>query len=221
MNKIIKCILLDLDGTLLNSGPDLLLALNYVLKKQNLKTINKNTIGSLVGGGAKAMIERAYNFLNKKIPSNRMETLIDCFLEFYIKNCSNSSHLYPNVENTIKALKSKFKIALCTNKKQEISEKILKEFNIIKFFDLILGSSNKLKLKPSTEMLEFCLKKLQVEPKQSIMIGDSINDMIPAQKIGVETIFVNYGYGKLDDSIKPSYEVNSFEEILQIPSIKF
>ena len=221
MNKIIKCIVLDLDGTLLNSGPDLLLALNYVLEKQNLKIINKNIIGSLVGGGAKAMIERAYNFLNKKIPSNKMEILINCFLDFYSENCSKSSHLYPNVENTIKCLKKKFKIALCTNKKQEISEKILKEFKIHEFFDLVLGSSKKHKLKPSAEMLEYCLKKLQVEPEETIMIGDSINDIIPAQKIGVKTIFVNYGYGKLDNSIKPNHKVNSFEEILQVPDIKF
>ena len=220
MNKIIKCILLDLDGTLLNSGPDLLLALNYVLKKQNLKTINKNIIGSLVGGGAKVMIERAYNFLNEKVPSNKMEILINCFLDFYIENCSNTSHLYPNVESTIEFLKSKFKIALCTNKKQEISEKILEEFNIKRFFDLILGSSYKHKLKPSTEMLEYCLKKLEVEPEQTFMIGDSINDIIPAQKIGIKTIFVNYGYGKLNDSINPSHKVNSFEEILGIPGIK-
>ena len=80
MNKVIKCILLDLDGTILNSGPDLLHALNHVLEKQNLKTIDKNVIGSLVGGGAKAMIERAYNFLHEKVPSNKMDILIDCFL---------------------------------------------------------------------------------------------------------------------------------------------
>ena len=80
MNKIIKCILLDLDGTILNSGPDLLLALNYVLKEQNLQTIEKNTIGSLVGGGAKAMIEKAYHFLDEKPPWNKMDSLIGIFL---------------------------------------------------------------------------------------------------------------------------------------------
>ena len=221
MNKIIKCILLDLDGTILNSGPDLLLSLNHVLKKQNLKTIDKNTIGSLVGGGAKAMIEKAYHFLDKKPPSNEMENLINIFLDFYFKNCSNNSNLYPNVENTIKSLKSEFKVALCTNKKQEISEKILEEFNIKKFFDFILGSSEKHKLKPNTDMLEYCLKMLNVRPEQTIMVGDSMNDIIPAKKIGVKTIFVNYGYGQLDKSTWPNHIVSSFDEILQIPEIKF
>lgn len=220
MNKVIKCILLDLDGTILNSGPDLLHALNHVLEKQNLKTIDKNVIGSLVGGGAKAMIERAYNFLHEKVPSNKMDILIDCFLDFYIKNCSKSSHLYPNVEVTIKSLKSKFKLALCSNKKQEITEKIIREFNLIYSFDCVLGSSDKHKLKPDTEMLEYCLKILKVKPEQTIMVGDSMNDIIPAHKIGMQTIFVNYGYGKLDNSIKPNHVVSSFEEILKIPGIK-
>ena len=221
MNKIIKCILLDLDGTILNSGPDLLLALNYVLKEQNLQTIEKNTIGSLVGGGAKAMIEKAYLFLDEKLPRDKMDSLIGIFLDFYFKNCSNSSNLYPNVESTIKSLKSEFKVALCTNKKQEISEKILEEFNIKKFFDFILGSSEKHKLKPNTEMLEYCLKILKVRPEQTIMVGDSMNDIIPAKKIGLKTIFVNYGYGQLDESTRPNHIVSSFDEILKIPEIKF
>ena len=221
MNKIIKCFLLDLDGTILNSGPDLLLALNHVLQKNINKTIDKNVIGSLVGGGAEAMIKRAYNFLDEKVPSNNIDLLINCFLDFYIKNCSNNSYLYPNVDDTIKSLKSKFKIAICTNKKQDITEKILQEFNIQNYFDFVLGSSIKLKLKPDTEMLEHCLEILQVKPEQAIMVGDSMNDIIPAQKIGIKTIFVDYGYGKLDKLAKPNYIFSSFEKILSIPEIRF
>ncbi|GIR26249.1 MAG: hypothetical protein CM15mP40_08570 [Alphaproteobacteria bacterium] len=142
MNKKIKCILIDLDGTIINSGPDLIDSLNFVLRNQNIKPVEKRIIGSLVGGGAKAMIMRAYQNLKLKPPLN-IDLLIEEFLEFYFENCSNRSFLYPNVFNTLKKLKSKFRIALCTNKKQFITEKILMNFKIEDFFDCVLGSDSK------------------------------------------------------------------------------
>ena len=218
MNKKIKCILIDLDGTIINSGPDLIDSLNFVLRNQNIKPVEKNIIGSLVGGGAKAMIIRAYQNLKLKPPLN-IDSLIEDFLEFYFDNCSKRSFLYPNVFHTLKELKSKFKIALCTNKKQFITEKILMDFKIEEFFDCVLGSDAKIKLKPDTEMLEYCLNECHVAPEQAIMIGDSSNDIIPAKTLGMESIYVTYGYGKLEKSIKPNYIIDCFSEVLRV--IKF
>ena len=129
------------------------------------------------------------------------------------------SFLYPNVFNTLKKLKSKFKIALCTNKKQFITEKILMDFKIEDFFDCVLGSDSKIKLKPDTEMLEYCLNECNVVPEQAIMIGDSSNDIIPAKALGMKSIYVTYGYGKIEKSIKPDYVIDCFNDVLKI--IKF
>ena len=218
MNKKIKCILIDLDGTIINSGPDLIDSLNFVLRNQNIKPVERSIIGSLVGGGAKAMIIRAYQNLKLKPPLN-IDSLIEDFLEFYFDNCSKRSFLYPNVFNTLKDLKSKFKIALCTNKKQFITEKILMDFKIEDFFDCVLGSNSKIKLKPDTEMLEYCLNEFNVIPEQAIMVGDSSNDIIPAKALGMKSIYVTYGYGKIEKAIKPDYVIDCFDEILRI--IKF
>ena len=218
MNKKIKCILIDLDGTIINSGPDLIDSLNFVLRNQNIKPVEKSIIGSLVGGGAKAMIIRAYQNLKLKPPLN-IDSLIEEFLEFYFDNCSKRSFLYPNVFNTLKELKSKFKIALCTNKKQFITEKILMDFKIKDFFDCVLGSNSKIKLKPDTEMLEYCLNECHVTPEQAIMIGDSSNDIIPAKTLGMKSIYVTYGYGKIEKSIKPDFVIDCFNDVLKI--IKF
>ena len=218
MNKKIKCILIDLDGTIINSGPDLIDSLNFVLRNQNMKPIEKRIIGSLVGGGAKAMITRAYQNLKLNPPRN-IDSLVEEFLEYYFENCSNSSFLYPKVFNTLKKLKSKFKIALCTNKKQFITEKILMDFEIEDFFDCVLGSNSKIKLKPDTEMLKYCLNECQVSPKQAIMIGDSSNDIIPARALGMKSIYVTYGFGKIEKSIKPDFVIDCFDDVLKI--IKF
>ncbi len=215
MNKKIKCILIDLDGTLINSGPDLVDSLNFVLRNQNIKPVNQKIIGSLVGGGAKAMIMRAYQNL-KLIPPIKIDLLVEDFLEFYLMNCSNRSYLYPNVLNTLKKLKSEFRIALCTNKKQYITEKILMDFKIDNFFDCVLGSNSKIKLKPDTEMLEYCLNECHVKPEQAIMIGDSSNDIIPAKALSMKSIYVTYGFGKIEESIKPDYVIDSFNEVLKV-----
>ena len=218
MNKKIKCILIDLDGTIINSGPDLVDSLNFVLRNQNIKPVERSIIGSLVGGGAKAMITKAYENLKLKPPLN-IDSLIEDFLKFYFYNCSKRSFLYPNVFNNLKDLKSKFKIALCTNKKQFITEKILMDFKIEDFFDCVLGSNSKIKLKPDTEMLEYCLNEFNVIPEQAIMVGDSSNDIIPAKALGMKSIYVTYGYGKIEKAIKPDYVIDCFDEILRI--IKF
>ena len=218
MNKKIKCILIDLDGTIINSGPDLIDSLNFVLRNQNIKPVERSIIGSLVGGGAKAMITKAYENLKLKPPLN-IDSLIEDFLKFYFYNCSKRSFLYPNVFNTLKDLKSKFKIALCTNKKQFITEKILIDFKIEDFFDCVLGSNSKIKLKPDTEMLEYCLNEFNVIPEQAIMVGDSSNDIIPAKALGMKSIYVTYGYGKIEKAIEPDYVIDCFDEILRI--IKF
>ena len=218
MNKKIKCILIDLDGTIINSGPDLIDSLNFVLRNQNIKPVESRIIGTLVGGGAKAMIMRAYQNLKLEPPLN-IDLLVEEFLEFYFENCSNKSFLYPNVFDTLKKLKSKFRIALCTNKKQFITEKILIDFKIEDFFDFVLGSDSKIKLKPDTDMLEYCLNECHVAPEHAIMIGDSSNDIMPAKTLGMKSIYVTYGYGKIDKSIKPDYVIDSFDEVLRV--IKF
>ena len=218
MNKKIKCILIDLDGTIINSGPDLIDSLNFVLRNQNIKPVERSIIGSLVGGGAKAMIIRAYQNLKLKPPLN-IDSLIEDFLEFYFDNCSKRSFLYPKVFNTLKKLKSKFRVALCTNKKQFITDKILMDFRIKELFDCVLGSNSKIKLKPDTEMLEYCLNECHAVPEQAIMIGDSSNDIIPAKTLGMKSIYVTYGYGKIEQSIKPDYIVDCFNEILRV--VKF
>ncbi len=216
MNKSFKCILFDLDGTIIDSGPDLLDSLNYTLFKENLGNIDKNVVGSLVGGGAKAMIEKALEHLNKQISEKKLELMISNFLKFYYKNCSNKSKLYKNVIYTLQKLKPNFKIGLCTNKKQHLTEKIIRDYKIQKYFDFVLGSSANLKLKPNIEMLEFSIKKLNCDAIHTVMVGDSENDILPAQALGMTSVFVSYGYGKIKKSIEPNFIIEEFREVCKI-----
>ena len=88
MNKNFKCVVFDLDGTLIDSGPDLLDSLNFVLKKNYHRVIHKDVIGNLVGGGAEAMIRKGYAFLEEKIEDKMIPKLVDTFIQYYQNNCT-------------------------------------------------------------------------------------------------------------------------------------
>jgi phosphoglycolate phosphatase len=214
MNKNFKCVAFDLDGTLIDSGPDLLDSLNFVLQKNNLNTINSNIIGNLVGGGAEAMIRRGYAYLNKKLDEKIIPGLINQFLEYYESNCTKKTKLYPNILDILKSLQEKeIKICICTNKRQYLAKKIIKELQINDFFDVIVGSQKSVQLKPSTEMLEIFLKKLLLKPKDVIFIGDSTNDIIPANILGMTSVYVKYGYGKIKESDKADFQISNAKEL--------
>ena len=93
MNKNLKCVIFDLDGTLIDSGPDLLNTLNYVLTENNLKGIDRSVLGNLVGGGAEAMIRRGYKHLNTHLDEKEIPSLIDLFINHYYENCTNQTKL--------------------------------------------------------------------------------------------------------------------------------
>tara|TARA_B100001287_G_scaffold214322_1_gene183207 strand:- start:54 stop:710 length:657 start_codon:yes stop_codon:yes gene_type:complete len=214
MNKNFKCVAFDLDGTLIDSGPDLLDSLNFVLQNNHLNTINSSIIGNLVGGGAEAMIRRGYAYLNKKLDEKIIPELINQFLEYYESNCTKKTKLYPNILEILKSLKEKeIKICICTNKRQYLAEKIIKELQIDNFFDVIVGSQKSIQLKPSTEMLEIFLKKLLLKPKDVIFIGDSTKDIIPANILGMTSVFVKYGYGKIKESNEADFQISNAQEL--------
>ena len=214
MNKNFKCVAFDLDGTLIDSGPDLLDSLNFVLQNNHLNTINSSIIGNLVGGGAEAMIRRGYAYLNKKLDEKIIPELINQFLEYYESNCTKKTKLYPNILEILKGLKEKeIKICICTNKRQYLAEKIIKELQIDNFFDVVVGSQKSIQLKPNTEMLEIFLKKLLLKPKDVIFIGDSTKDIIPANILGMTSVFVKYGYGKIKESNKADFQISNAKEL--------
>ena len=216
MNKNFKCVIFDLDGTLINSGPDLLNSLNYVLTQNNLEKINKNVIGNLVGGGAEAMIKKGYTHLDAFLDEKKIPFLVNLFINHYYKNCTKETMLYDGVLDILKFLKKKTYICLCTNKKQFLAEKILKELEIKNFFNYILGSDGKTPLKPEIEMPKKCLDKFQIAANQVVFVGDSENDILPAKQLGMFSVHVTYGYGKLQEKINSDLVIQKIKDLRKI-----
>jgi len=216
MNKNFKCVIFDLDGTLINSGPDLLNSLNYVLVQNNLEKIDKNVIGNLVGGGAEAMIKKGYTHLDAFLDEKKIPFLVNLFINHYYKNCTKETMLYDGVLDILKFLKKKTYICLCTNKKQFLAEKILKELEIKNFFNYILGSDGKTPLKPEIEMPKKCLDKFQIAANQVVFVGDSENDILPAKQLGMFSVHVTYGYGKLQEKINSDLVIQKIKDLRKI-----
>ena len=215
MNKI-QSIFFDLDGTLVHTGPDLVKSLNYLLIKNKLPKVSLDLIDDLVGGGAKQMIKKGFNFFNKHIKNEDMEFLVDEFLIYYEKNCSVKSLPYEGVIKTLEKMHSlKINLYVCTNKKQHLAEKVLKELKLSKYFSYILGSRPNLKLKPNIEMLNYLIQKSKCSTKNILMIGDSVNDIQPSNELGIKSVYVKYGYGNLKD-LQPNYQVERFNQILSL-----
>ena len=214
MNKNFKCVVFDLDGTLIDSGPDLLDSLNFVLKKNNLKAISGDVIGNLVGGGAEAMIRRGYAFLDEKLDDKMNPKLIKTFLQYYQKNCTKKTKLYPNVLKILILLKSKnIKVCICTNKKQYLAEKIIQNMGLNKYFDVIIGAQKALRLKPHSDMLKKCIDRVNVKSSETIFVGDSLNDIVPANELGISSVFVTYVYGTMDSSINANIEISDIMDL--------
>ncbi len=217
MNKKFKCIIFDLDGTLIDSGPDLLDSLNHVLISKKLQPISKSVIGNLVGGGAEAMIRKGFKYLKKELEEKELPSLIMNFIKYYSDNCTKKTKLYPNVRETLSYLREKnLMICLCTNKRQKLAEKILNDFKVSFLFDFILGSQKGMLLKPNIEMPKKCLERLNVKPENSIFVGDSNNDLIPAKKLGVFSAFVKYGYGNIKDIEYMDVEIENIIDLKKI-----
>ncbi len=215
MTKI-KSLIFDLDGTLINTGPDLMNALNFVLKENNLKELEHKHIGKLVGFGALNMIKKGFKFYGKYPNECKLRDLTKNFLHYYKKNCSKNSYLYPGVERTLSILsRKKIILNVCTNKNQLLADKVLKELKIKKYFKIVLGSSDSLKLKPHTEMLSFIMKKLRLRKNETIMVGDSLNDIFPARILNIRSIFVTYGFGE-NFKLNTKAKASTFNQILKL-----
>merc|ERR1711991_139329 len=129
--------------------------------------------------------------------------------------------LCDGVLDILKFLKTKTYICLCTNKKQFLAEKILKELEIKKFFNYILGSDGKTPLKPEIEMPKKCLDKFQVAANQVVFVGDSENDILPAKQLGMFSVHVTYGYGKLQEKIKADLVIDEIKELKKFFNLNF
>jgi phosphoglycolate phosphatase len=198
--KQIFTILFDLDGTLVDTAPDLMSAHNHVMKKFGYPTKSTEEIRNLVGQGAGAMLGRSIWGQAKKefgkVQNEKIKKeMIDTFVDYYGKNIINESTLINGVKEFLKWCKEKnISMAVCTNKQEHLAIDLLKKIGIYDYFEYVAGSNTFDYCKPDPRHLTNVIEILGGEIKRSIMIGDSETDANAGKNAGIPVILLEDGY---------------------------
>jgi phosphoglycolate phosphatase len=193
-------ILFDLDGTLVDTAPDLMLAHNHVMKKFGYPTKSTEDIRNLVGKGAGALIGRsiwgqAKQEFSKVNDEKTKAKMVKEFVNFYGKNIINKSTLINGVKEFLKWCKQQnILMAVCTNKQEHLSNDLLKKIGIYDFFDYVAGSDTFDYCKPDPRHLTSVVEILDGDVKKTIMIGDSETDANAAKAAEIPVILLENGY---------------------------
>ena len=193
-------ILFDLDGTLVDTAPDLMRAHNHVMKKFGYPTKSTEEIRNLVGQGAGAMLGRsiwgqAKKEFGKVQDKNVKEAMVKDFVDFYGKNIVNESTLINGVKDFLIWAKEKnISMAVCTNKQEHLAVDLLKKIGIYDFFEYVAGHNTFDYCKPDPRHLTSVIEILNGDIKKSLMIGDSETDANAAKDAGIPVILLEDGY---------------------------
>lgn len=193
-------ILFDLDGTLVDTAPDLMMAHNHVMKKFSYPTKSTEDIRNLVGKGAGALIGRsiwgqAKKEFSKVLDEKIKEEMVKEFVSFYGKNIVNESTLVTGVkEFLIWCKEQNISMAVCTNKQEHLSNDLLKKIGIYDFFEYVAGSDTFDYCKPDPRHLTNVVEILDGDVKKTIMIGDSETDANAAKAAEIPVILLENGY---------------------------
>lgn len=215
-----KAILFDLDGTLIDSAPDLALAVNHMLTSIGREQIEADIIRSWVGNGASILVQRGLSGqteIDKNLDPELLEQSLATFLEFYAKNLCVDTVTYPHVRSSLKILKAKgYRLAIVTNKPFDFIQPILDGLDLNSLFELLVGGDTLEKRKPDPLPLHYTCEKLGVRVDECVMVGDSKNDILAANAANMQSIGLSYGYNYGEDinEHNPNLSVDDFADII-------
>ncbi len=188
-------ILFDLDGTLLDTAPDLHQALNHCLKTAGRSEVSLQSVKHMVGQGARNLLIRGLNATGGMVSEAELDTLFDLFLVYYGDNISNYSVPYPGVMPALETLKSKgCELAICTNKPYGLARQLATDFGLDPYISVITGGDSFEVRKPDPQHLLRTLQQMSGPPYPAVMVGDSHNDIDAAKAANIPNIVVSFGY---------------------------
>jgi len=210
-------IVFDLDGTLAHTAPDLLGTLNRITEPFGLDKLGLESVGHIVGRGAKAMIARAFELNGKSLESGDAERLFDAFLKDYSHNIANETRLFPGAETAMDGLQAEgHRFALCTNKREVMARLLLEKLGMLNRFEALTGGDTFPFNKPDGRHIAETVRLAGFAPQDAIMVGDSIADIDGAQNAKIPCIAVTFGYS--DVAVKdlgPQAVIECFSQLPQ------
>ncbi len=213
---MIKLVIFDLDGTIIDSLQDLADSVNFALKKSSLEQKTLDQIRSFIGNGVNKLIERS--IYPKKDKELFLKVRAD-FKNYYEENCVTNSKAFDGISDLFKALnESKIAVAVLTNKTEVFAKKIIYDvFDDCEIYKVV-GQSEIIPPKPDTKGLALLLEDMGVSASECLYVGDSEVDVITAHAMNIECIGVSWGYRSVDElkSANADYIAYSSDEVLKI-----
>jgi len=190
-------IVFDLDGTLVDTAPDIARALNETLDIEGLSHIRLERARTLIGGGARVMIEHATGLAGAHFGSERLDQLTEIFVDRYRAGLDVSSTLFPGAREALDALAAMgARLAVCTNKRTDLSQRLLEAMDIAERFSAIVGADAVADRKPHPDHYRAAVQRAGGTVRRSLMIGDTSADAAAARGSGVTLILVSFGYAR-------------------------
>jgi len=217
MSRNIKALLWDLDGTLIDSLKDVWLAVNHVLESLGLQRIDLHRCRRFIGDGVHLLLKRASM---GSLEGRAISEAVDLFIAFYREHLLDNTVVFPGILNVLEDMEvNGIKMAVVTNKTHEIAVEICKRLRINTFMnDNVFGGGYYEEKKPSPIPLLKTAERLQVDPKETIVIGDGVQDIHASKAAGMITTAVTWGNTERERlaSLSPEFIVETSEELLSL-----
>jgi phosphoglycolate phosphatase len=210
-------IVFDLDGTLVDTAPDLLRALNQVLDLEGLPHPAEAVVRKLVGHGARPMISRATALAGAHYTEDRLDQLTAAFVDFYAADIAGMSRPFPGAVEAMDALEAEgARLAICTNKRQSLSVQLLEALGLAQRFTAIVGADAVAARKPDPHHVIETVSRAGGALERALMIGDTEADLAAAKAAATPVVLVRFGYGDaeaLATTYAPDGLISTYEEL--------
>jgi phosphoglycolate phosphatase len=205
----------DLDGTLVDTAPDLIGTLNVLLDQEGLAPLPLSEARPFIGRGARWMIERGFQAAGATLDEARAPELFDRFIAYYLDHIADESRPFPGVEAALESLKaSGARLAVCTNKRTDLSLALLDALDLTRRFDAVVGADATPACKPDPRHLTTAVSAAGGAINKAILVGDAGTDAGAARAAGAGLILVSFGYTEVPArDLAPDLLIDHFDEL--------
>ena len=210
-----RTLVFDLDGTLVDTAPDLIAALNFVLDREGLAPLPMHRARNMIGAGARKMLERGLEAEGRAVSVEELDRLTKDFIGYYADHIAEASRPFDGLEATLDDLQGQgFQFAVCTNKLEWLSKRLLEQLGMTARFKAICGADTFGVAKPDPVILQQTLARAGGHLSSAIMVGDAGPDVGVARRAGIPVIGVEFGYTDVPIAeLKPDRLIGHFREL--------
>ncbi len=220
--KNFSTLLFDLDGTLIDSAPDIIAALNRTLNDLGHDGVKYHDFRQSAGDGAKNLLERVLKTKNISLTNRELSSQVKRLLDHYYAIMTDNTTLYPDVSETLYKLREAgIILGICTNRPSPTTKYLLEHFALTSLFSAVLCPDNVIAKKPDPRHLKDAMLKLNSSPNTTLMVGDTATDIAAAHNANVKVVAVAYGYSKISpEELGADAVIEHFKELPQLlPSL--